>query len=251
LWKQGSLEEVKMKKVLDVGCGTGNLLNYLAKRKKQSLFWGVDVEKEIIERAEKNKFSNRETFKVTDAKKLPFEDNFFDEVYCHEVLEHVGDLDETLNEIKRILKSKGKFRITVPIKESEMILIKYNKEYPAQVGHRRFFSKEKIQRVLREKGFKIKFYETSNSIEHIFWKNIFKRGGKIINQLGEVDKRPSKIMRVSSLALSRDIFYNKDQTKNKYYKFIMNFFILSYPIIFLLDLILLNKKQKIICTNEK
>ncbi len=240
-----------MKKILDVGCGTGNLLNYLAKRNKEAILFGVDIEKEIVNRAEKNKYCQREKFILMDAKKLPFEDNFFDEIYCYEVLEHVKDLNQVLSEIKRVLKKRGKLKITVPLEKSEKILIKYNKDYPIQVGHVRFFSKENIQKVLEEKGFKIKFHKTRNAIEHIFWRNIFKRGGRIINQLGEVDKRPSKLMRISSLALSRELSYNIDQTKNKYYKFIMNFFILFYPITFILDTILLNKKQKIICINEK
>ena len=240
-----------MKKILDVGCGAGNLLNYLAKRNKKSLLWGVDIGKEIIERANKNKFCTREKFIFGDGKKLDFEDDFFDEVYCYEVLEHVENLDEVLSEIKRVLKKDGKLKITVPLEESEKILIKYNKDYPKQVGHRRFFSREKIEKILKTKKFKIKSHTTCNSIEHLFWKNVFKKGGKIINQLGEVDKRPKRIMRISSLALSRELSYNKDQTKNKTYKFIMNFFILFYPIILLLDAILLNKKQKVIAINEK
>ena len=97
----------------------------------------------------------------------------------------------------------------------------------------------------------MKKYVGYNSFEHLFWKNIFKRGGKIINQLGEVDKKPNKLMRILSLALSRDILYVRDQTKNKYYRFIMNFFVLLYPIILFLDAILLNKKQKIVSINEK
>jgi ubiquinone/menaquinone biosynthesis C-methylase UbiE len=240
-----------MKKILDVGCGTGDLLNYLAKKNKESLLWGVDISDKNIKRANKNKHSKREKFTKLDANTLPFKDNFFDEIYCYEVLEHVKNLDKVLDEIKRVLKNKGKFILTVPLKESEEILIKYNKDYPKQVGHERFFSKKDILKVLSKKKFKMKKYVGYNSFEHLFWKNIFKRGGKIINQLGEVDKKPNKLMRILSLALSRDILYVRDQTKNKYYRFIMNFFVLLYPIILFLDAILLNKKQKIVSINEK
>ena len=133
-----------MKRVLDIGCGNGNLLNYIAKRNKRDLLFGIDIGKEIIDRANKNKFCNREKFILGDGKKLDFEDGFFDEVYCYEVLEHVENLDEVLSEIKRVLKKDGKLKITVPLEESEKILIKYNKNYPNQVGHRRFFSRKKI-----------------------------------------------------------------------------------------------------------
>ena len=142
-----------MKKILDVGCGTGDLLNYLAKKNKESLLWGVDISDKNIKRANKNKHSKREKFTKLDANTLPFKDNFFDEIYCYEVLEHVKNLDKVLDEIKRVLKNKGKFILTVPLKESEEILIKYNKDYPKQVGHERFFSKKDILKVLSKKKF--------------------------------------------------------------------------------------------------
>jgi ubiquinone/menaquinone biosynthesis C-methylase UbiE len=240
-----------MKKILDVGCGAGNLLNYLAKRDKESYFFGVDIEKETIKRANKNKYCKREEFVLGDAERIPFKDNFFDEIYCHEVLEHVGNLDKVLSEIKRVLRKQGKLRITVPLEKSEKILIKYNPDYPKQIGHRRFFSKNKIEEVLKKKGFKIKSRKTCNSIEHLYWRHVFKKGGRIINQLGEVDKRASKWMRISSLALSRELKYNIDQTKNKKYRIIMRFFIFFFPFVLLLDLISINKKQKLVCINEK
>jgi ubiquinone/menaquinone biosynthesis C-methylase UbiE len=240
-----------MKKILDLGCGTGDLINYLLKKNKTALFWGVDVSKENIQRAERKKRSKNQKFMVGDAEHLPFENNFFDEVYCYEVLEHVENLQKVLSEVKRILKKRGKFILTVPLKESEKILIKYNKDYPKQVGHKRFFSRKKIENTLKNNNFIIKSYKSFNSIEHLFWQNIFKKGGKIINQLGELDKRPPKFVRVGSLALSQEMFYHRDMAQNKYHKFIMTFFVLFYPIAFLLDLILLNKKQKVIAINEK
>ena len=81
-----------------------NLLNYLAKKNKQSFLWGIDISKENIKRAEKNKYCKREIFLQGNAEKLDFKDNFFDEVYIYEVLEHVGNLGGVLNEIKRILR---------------------------------------------------------------------------------------------------------------------------------------------------
>jgi ubiquinone/menaquinone biosynthesis C-methylase UbiE len=240
-----------MKKILDIGCGTGNLLNYLAKKDKKSYFFGVEIEKETIKRANKNKYCKREEFVLGDAEKLPFKNNFFDEIYCYEVLEHVENLDKVLNEINRVLRKQGKLRITVPLEKSEKILIKYNPDYPKQIGHKRFFSKEEIEKILKKKDFGIKFHKTCNAIEHLYWRHVFKRGGRIINQLGEVDKRASKWMRISSLALSRELGYNIDQTNNKKYKLIMKFFILFVPFVLLLDSIAINKKQKIVCVNEK
>lgn len=240
-----------MKKILDVGCGTGNLLNYIAKRNSQCLLWGIDIEQKTIEIANKNRFCNRETFLISPGETLNFSDNFFDEIYCYEVLEHVNHLDKTLSEIKRVLKNNGKLFITVPLEKSEKVLIRYNPDYPSQVGHMRFFSKKKIRDLLIANDFRIISHITYNSMEHLFWRYAFKHGSRIINQLGELDKRPPKIIRVLSLALSRELFYMRDSAKNKFHKKIMGLFILFYPITLLLDSILLNKKQKVIAINEK
>jgi SAM-dependent methyltransferase len=43
-----------------------------------------------------------------DEQKLPFPDNYFDEVYSRNVLEHVKNVGFVLSEIKRVLKPKGK-----------------------------------------------------------------------------------------------------------------------------------------------
>lgn len=40
---------------------------------------------------------------------LPFEDNSFDEIYCKNVLEHIGNLKLFIEESIRILKKDGKF----------------------------------------------------------------------------------------------------------------------------------------------
>ncbi len=47
-------------------------------------------------------------------KKLPFEDNAFDEVLTEHVLEHIIDLDALLAELHRITKKDGAIKIFVP-----------------------------------------------------------------------------------------------------------------------------------------
>ena len=49
-----------------------------------------------------------------DWKKIPIENESFDSFICTEVLEHVFDIDTTLNEIYRVLKKWGKWIITIP-----------------------------------------------------------------------------------------------------------------------------------------
>jgi len=49
-----------------------------------------------------------------DGTTLPFSEQTFDSVFSSEVLEHLFNLDEILDEINRVLKPKGRLLITVP-----------------------------------------------------------------------------------------------------------------------------------------
>jgi SAM-dependent methyltransferase len=48
---------------------------------------------------------------------IPFEDNFFDLVFSHQVFEHVEDLNSVLHEIHRILKPGGALLCMFPAKD--------------------------------------------------------------------------------------------------------------------------------------
>ncbi len=51
---------------------------------------------------------------VADGQQLPFKDESFDAVVCHQVLEHVLDVDLAIREIYYVLKSNGKVIVDVP-----------------------------------------------------------------------------------------------------------------------------------------
>lgn len=48
------------------------------------------------------------------AENLPFEDEFFDFVYCFTVIEHVRDVDQTIKEAVRVTKKNGYIYIVTP-----------------------------------------------------------------------------------------------------------------------------------------
>lgn len=236
-----------MKKILDLGCGKGEYSNYLAKCNKNYQVYGVDINKKSISFANRNKFYKEQVFKVCRAEKIPFENNFFDKIYCFEVLEHVADLNKTLSEIVRTLKVGGKFIFSVPTEESEEILSNLNPDYSREIGHRRVFSREDIMKMLNEFKMNSISYEKYNAMEHIFWVHIFKRNGKIIDQLGSTDIRAKKYIRVLNFALSKDVFYLSTLPKRKDYRVAV--FILGtifYPFGRVLDLFKVNKRQRVI-----
>ncbi len=97
-------------RILDVGCGPGTISADLAALVPQGEVIGLDTGEEIIEKAKalalKRDIRNL-SFEVGDANKLRFEDQTFDIVHSHQVLQHVPDPVHTLREWKRVTKAGG------------------------------------------------------------------------------------------------------------------------------------------------
>ena len=99
--------------LLDFGCGTKPYKNLFINANE---YIGVDYK---IEGREQNM---DEVDRFYDGKVIPFEDNRFDSILSTEVLEHVFNIDELLQEFNRVLKNKGRAIITTPFiwEEHEM-----------------------------------------------------------------------------------------------------------------------------------
>lgn len=96
-------------RVLEVGCGAGNILD---KIDGASLF-GVDLSTALLHKA-RARLGSRAELHEGFAESLPFPDASFDRVYCSEVLEHVVDPVAVLREMRRVLKSDGRAAISFP-----------------------------------------------------------------------------------------------------------------------------------------
>lgn len=100
-------------KVLDIGCGRGEMVLFAAKR--GALAIGIDYSKDAIKLANlmKNKkkkdIKSRMNFYVMNAKRLKFPPSFFDIVILSDVLEHLyaEELNTLFKEIKRVLNKDG------------------------------------------------------------------------------------------------------------------------------------------------
>jgi len=99
-----------MKRILDLGCGTGRHLVYLAKKGFEA--YGIDIAEEGIKIARKwlEKENLRADLKVGDIyKTLPYKDGFFDAVICIRTLNHgkIEWIRKAIKEMHRILKPNG------------------------------------------------------------------------------------------------------------------------------------------------
>ena len=99
--------EVSGKKILDLGCGDGTISLQFVTKKNQITF--IDLSKKMIDLARKNtpqKFLDRCKYLNLDFYEY-FPDQPFDIVLCIGVLAHLDDLEKTIENISRFLKSGG------------------------------------------------------------------------------------------------------------------------------------------------
>jgi len=110
---------------LDVGCGAGFAMEYLAGRSFCLHPHGIDVSNLAIDLA-RARMSSRipnadKRFLRGDCVSLPFEENYFSLVTCFNVLEYLdqSDVHATLSEISRVVRTGGMFYGTVSCRASK------------------------------------------------------------------------------------------------------------------------------------
>lgn len=95
-------EHVRGKDVLEVGCGTGLLLERVAQLAASAK--GIDISPGMLEQARQRGLSVMEGC----ATELPYESESFDVVYSFKVLAHVQDIEVALAECARVVRPGGK-----------------------------------------------------------------------------------------------------------------------------------------------
>lgn len=96
--------------VLDLGCGTGKLLNRLAQHYPSLTGTGLDFSSEMLKQAQiKSYDSNRLTYVQGAADAIPLRQNQYDAVFCTVSFLHYPDPLTVLREVYRVLKPSGRF----------------------------------------------------------------------------------------------------------------------------------------------
>lgn len=137
-------------KILDVGAGTGALLNFFKENGWQ--VFGNEVAKEMVDDASKNfgiKLEGKDTLEIS------FPDSFFEAIVFNNSLEHLYQPRETLMRVRGWLKPNGLLIVTVPNIESLGFKIfgqYWNSLQPPK--HLYLFSPKTISKMLEKTGFK-------------------------------------------------------------------------------------------------
>ena len=140
------------KTVLGLGCGEGYGCAYLARKAGKVI--GVDIDKDIITYARKKYKKDNLSFEVMDVTKLNFLDKTFDVIVSSHVIEHIKEVRNYLEEIRRALKSKGTCIFATPNRKPRL----KQGQKPFNVYHIREFDWQELESLLREAFDNVKIY---------------------------------------------------------------------------------------------
>jgi len=149
------LENINLKSnesILEIGFGSGYLINKLFKQNIPIKIYGVDISKDMVNEA---KAKNKKEFENGDLKlfqediaKTSFDENFFDKIYTINTLYFWDDIHTCFSEIKRILKPKGIFINVFHTKH------RLDKSELTKHGFKKY-TLDEIEKITEDNGFKI------------------------------------------------------------------------------------------------
>ena len=135
----GDFEQAR---VLDIGCGLGNLLSQLAENNPDSFFTGIEISREQYDTALVNtKHLNNLELRLQDALQADLPENHFDIIYCRYFLEHVPDPQAIVGKMYTALKPGGK----IVVQENDLHNVLYYPEIEKHDGVKDAFCQLQIE----------------------------------------------------------------------------------------------------------
>ena len=191
LVKHLDLDKNKNNSILDLGCGTGDIISNIIKSKKNLKFQAylVDPNIKMIEEGKKKLKQKNLIWLSSYGENLPFKNNKFDLVTMAFSLRNVENIKKTLNEINRVLKKNGQF-ICLEFGKVKNLAVNsiykiYSENLIPEIGEKitgnkdaytyliesikKFPSQEEICKILKLKNFyNVKYYELSFGVAVIY-----------------------------------------------------------------------------------
>ena len=102
------LKKISFQNLLDVGCGTGPMIELLTSEYPDRYYTGLDLTPKMIEMANAKNLKNA-AFLVGDSENLPFKNEEFDVVICANSFHHYPNPQKFFDGVARVLAPGGKF----------------------------------------------------------------------------------------------------------------------------------------------
>lgn len=140
------------KRVLDIGCSSGEYVFYLRKLGYEA--YGLDVMPH-----EKWDQAGGEWFSLGDVAVLPYKDKAFDTIVAFEVLEHLEEVHTALSEMKRVARKN--IIISVPNCLQPPVFEQSRLAFHHWVDrtHKHFFDENSLRKMLEQHSFKVEYFK--------------------------------------------------------------------------------------------
>ena len=157
------INNIKFGRLLDVGCGTGEILNRIANNKEK--YFGLDLSPKMLEIAKNKNNSKNITYVVGDSEKLPFKNKYFDLITCVESFHHYPNSSNVAKEFNRVL-TKGGYLIICdmyrrqPLRFFYDFLMKF-----VNTGDVKIYTIKEIENIFEDNGFEVikSYYPTKQT----------------------------------------------------------------------------------------
>lgn len=141
--------DLRARRVLDVGCGTGQFVAALA---DQARCWGVDASPEMVDVARRRGANAR----VAAAERLPFKDGWFERAVMRQAV-HLVDRPRAFAEARRVVAPDGRL-VLATFAPGHFDVVWLAPLFPRmmEIDRERFPSGETLERELEEAGFEVR-----------------------------------------------------------------------------------------------
>lgn len=147
----------KRLRVLDLGCGGGNVDGFLKSKFPKWDITGIDLSIEALRVARKN--FPKVKFIKQSVEKLDFKKGSFDLILSLDTLEHFKDPKKVVNLTSKLLKDNGLFYLATPLEKQKLTFYRLayklglDKVKRAGVGHVNVFDNREVVEIFKSSGF--------------------------------------------------------------------------------------------------
>jgi SAM-dependent methyltransferase len=139
------------RRILDVGCGTGDFGRHRPSHDIE--IHGVDVDAGAVERAKDAEIA---VCVDLESSPLPYSDASFDAVLARDILEHLRDPGRLVREIHRVLRPNGRLFASVVVAKPRRVWADYT--------HVRGFTRQSARLLLEDAGFAVEAIDAMGGI---------------------------------------------------------------------------------------
>ncbi len=109
-------------RILEIGCGNGRDIKHIIG--DRNIIFGIDISESAYYAQRRYEQAGNVCIIRCDVNNLPFASDTFDLIYSDHVLQHIDNLENCFNEVKRVIRKSGKFIFNLYSRENNFVMTK-------------------------------------------------------------------------------------------------------------------------------